>query len=62
MKIDEKTAKLMVLFIAMHIVSAALGVVTGIIFGVLAGLVVFTVSIIVLPLLLQYLYLSNRKE
>lgn len=62
MDIDKKTAKLIGVLVSIHIAAGTLGIVSGIFYGVLAGLTIFTISIIILPLLINYLYFSNRSN
>lgn len=60
MELDQKTSKLLILFLSVNLVAAALGFAAVILFGAIAGLIVFTVLVIALPLLLQYLYISKK--
>jgi len=62
MGINQKTEKLVGFLVSIHLVAGALGVVSGIFYGFLAGLAIFTISIILLPLLLHYMYSDRNNE
>lgn len=62
MEIDEKSSKLLIMFISINIVAAALGLATIALFGVLSGLILFTLLILTLPLGLQYFYLKKKSN
>ncbi|PSH00176.1 MAG: hypothetical protein BRC28_00885 [Nanohaloarchaea archaeon SW_4_43_9] len=62
MELNRKTGKLLVLFLTLNLVSAVAGLLAVYYIGVLPGLAVFSVLIILLPLLIQYLYLSNESS
>lgn len=60
MEFDEQNSKLVIMFISVNLVAALFGFGAVILFGALAGLMVFTLLVIFLPVLLQYLYLKKR--
>lgn len=62
MDLDQKTSKLIVLFMTVNLVAAAFGFVAVVMFGAIAGLTVFTILIILLPVSVQYVYLSNKEK
>ncbi|MFT4893176.1 MAG: hypothetical protein ACI8Z7_000977 [Candidatus Nanohaloarchaea archaeon] len=62
MELDRKTGKLLAFFLLVNLLSAGAGLLSVYLLGVLPGLAIFSVLIIVLPLALQYLYLSREKE
>jgi len=62
MDLDQKTAKLIALFLSMNLVAAALGFAAVVLFGAVAGLTVFAILILVLPIGLQYVYLKRSSE
>lgn len=62
MDLNQKTSKLILLFIAVNLVAAAFGFAAVIFFGVIAGLTVFTALVILLPVAVQYFYLSKEAE
>ncbi|MFQ3275032.1 MAG: TctA family transporter [Candidatus Nanohaloarchaea archaeon] len=62
MDLDRQTGKLLAFFLLVNLLSAVLGLAAVYFLGVLPGLAIFSVLIIVLPLALQYIYLSREKE
>lgn len=62
MELDQKTGKLLALFLSTHLIAGVLGLITAVLLGALAGVAAFAASVIILPLLLQYLYLSKNNE
>lgn len=62
MELNEKTGKLLTLFLTVNLASAVIGLLAVYFLGVLPGLTIFSVLIIALPLALQYLYLARKVE
>ena len=62
MELDRKTGKLLLLFLTLNLVSALAGLFAVYYLGALPGLAVFSVIIILLSLLIQYLYLSKQNS
>jgi hypothetical protein len=62
MELDRKTGKLLAFFLLVNLLSAGAGLLSVYLLGVLPGLAIFSVLIIVLPLALQYLYLSRETD
>lgn len=57
---DQKSAKLVTLFMTLNFVAAILGFVAVILFGAFIGLMSFALLIIVLPLGFEYIYLKRK--
>lgn len=62
MELNEKTGKLLVLFLLVNLISAGIGLTAVYFLGVLPGLAIFSILVIALPLALQYLYLARKVE
>jgi len=60
MDLNQKTSKLIFLFITANLVAAFFGFAAVVSFGALTGLTVFVFTVVVLPVIVQYLYLSNK--
>lgn len=65
MEIDDQTAKLMMISLAVNTVAAVAGMAAVYALGVVPGVVIFTVLVFLLPVAIQYSFLRrqiNRNE
>lgn len=60
MEIDDQTAKLMMISLAVNTVAAVAGIAAVYALGVVPGLAIFTVVVFLLPLGIQYSFLKRK--
>lgn len=62
MELNQESSKLLILFAITNLLALALGFIGFMLIGVLAGLAITVVSLILLPIGLEYLYLRKKRN